>query len=111
MVAPILLSISCISTAVFAVLYYRSEGERKDLVAKFKTTRDYAEKLTKAISKLEAQNKGHQVRIDYLATQLAATAKPSVNGATKAVAPSDSVDVKKPRKRGPRRKNNNNDNK
>ncbi len=108
MVAPILLSVSFISTAVFAFLYYRSEGERKDLVAKFKTTRDYAEKLTKAISKLEAQNKGHQLRIDFLATQLSASAKPSVNGTEKAVSASED---KKPRRRGPRRKNNNNDNK
>lgn len=105
MVAPILLGVSFISTAVFAVLYYRSEGERKDLVAKFKSTRDYAEKLTKAISKLESQNKAHQLRIDFLANQLAATAKPSVNGTA------NSNDDKKPRKRGPRRKNNNNDNK
>jgi hypothetical protein len=105
MVLPILLSASFISTTVFVVLYLKGEGKRKDLEAKFKTTRDYAETLTKSVSKLELQLKERQSKIEFLAGQLMSNVKANTNGVEKAP---KAADAPKPRKRGPRRKNNNN---
>jgi hypothetical protein len=99
MVLPILLVSSLIATGVFVVLYLKSEGKRKDLEAKFKSTRDYAENLSKATHKLEVQLKERQSKIEFLAKQLVSESTSSTK--------EKEADKPKPRKRGPRRKNNN----
>ena len=114
MVSPILLSISFIAIGVITYLYVKAESKRKDLEAKFKTTVNYAEKISKSLNNLELKNRALQLQVSSLQEKIATKnvikdammTAPQMNGSAIPVTETKS-EVKKPRKRGPRRKPNN----